>query len=68
MISFFFVKLEILKQPYSNMHALSFFLKVGYLILFFLKKSLIIFFIKKEKRKEKFHYYSMLQLKLVKWL
>lgn len=41
---FFFVKLEILKQPYSNMHALSFFFKVGYLILFFFKKSLIIFF------------------------
>lgn len=50
------------------MHALSFF-KVGYLvILFFLKKVPNIFFIKKEKRKEKFHYYSMLQLKLVKWL
>lgn len=32
---FFFVKLEILKQPYSNMHALSFIFKVGYLILFF---------------------------------
>lgn len=32
---FFFVKLEILKQPYSDTHALSFFLKVGYLVIFF---------------------------------
>lgn len=61
---FFFVKLEILKQLYSDMHALSV-LKVGYLVTF-LKKSQIMIF-QKEKKK-KFHYYSMLQLNLVKWL
>lgn len=61
----FFVKLEILKRPYSNMHALSFFLKSRISCYFiFLKKSLIMIFPKKEK----IHYYSMLQLKLVKWL
>lgn len=45
---FFFVKLEILKQLYRIMHALSF-LKVGYLVTFF-KKSQIMIFPKKEKR------------------
>lgn len=44
---FFFVKLEILKQLYRIMHALSF-LKVGYLVTFF-KKSQIMIFPKKEK-------------------
>lgn len=54
MISFFFVKLEILKQPYSNMHALSFFFKSRISCYFiFLKKSLIIFFIKKRKKERK---------------
>lgn len=46
---FFFVKLEILKQLYSDMHALSV-LKVGYLVTF-LKKSQIMIFQKEKKKK-----------------
>lgn len=50
----FSVKLEILKQPYSNMHALSFFLKSRISCYFiFLKKVPNIFFIKKEKKESK---------------
>lgn len=51
---FFFVKLEILKQPYSNMHALSFFFlsRISCYFIFF-KKSLIMIFQKKKKKERK---------------
>lgn len=51
---FFFVKLEILKQPYSNMHALSFFfLSRISCYFFFFKKALIMVFQKEKKKKGK---------------
>lgn len=54
MISFFFVKLEILKQPYSNMHALSFFFKSRISCYFiFFKKVPNNFFHKKRKKERK---------------
>lgn len=48
---FFFVKLEILKQPYSDTHALSFF--KSRISCYFFQKSLIMIFHQKKKKRKK---------------
>jgi len=59
---FFFVKLEILKQPYSDTHALSFF--KSRISCYFFQKSLIMIFHQKKKRKDKSLELQMLRCRL----